>query len=106
MTPASAAAEEARLRAAHETCGCDVGAACAIVAVVIYVVWLVQADSSASWKLVLGGVGVFAAAGALGKAVAILNARRRLHRALRLLRAGTLPPPLVDGARGMTARSP
>ena len=67
-------AHERRLQFWRHVCGCQVGALCAIAALVWYAVGYDHASAS-TLEVVLKGAGVVIAAGVLGKVAALIVAR-------------------------------
>lgn len=83
MTGKDRPAEEARIRALHETCGCDTGAAFALIALACYGFVVFVLNLEPPWGIGWSALAVFIAAGASGKLFGVLRAERRIRRELR-----------------------
>lgn len=93
--PGNSAAEnerlETRLNRLRNACGCDWAAALAVAAPLAYLVVRLLGPGELGFWAALMAVALFAAGGALGKAVGLFLAGRRLRRELGSLLA-VLPP--------------
>lgn len=89
LSDADSRAAQEHINRLYDACGCDAGALGAIASVAAYVIYAATAGAVGGLgpvgTTVLGG-GVFLIGGAVGKTLGVLNARRRLVRALRDLR--------------------